>query len=137
MANNTATQVGIGGVIGGGSVLVADGLLRYFADDKPVAGTAGAEPKRPMLFEYAPLFSLLAGAAGTFGVYMWGGGSVPAVASAMCAAFAATSAPIDNYFVEARAEKDAKEAAAPGSNANLPGMATFANRLAGVQKAGL
>lgn len=106
---STEQNVGFGALLGGGSAVLTNVLVRYFADDEitqPKDETT--QPTRPFLYENAPLMGLIPGAVATFVAYKWMGGAPAAVACAITALFAATAPPIDDWIVDARAEKDAK-----------------------------
>jgi hypothetical protein len=74
----------------------------------------------------------------TFVSYKWLGGAAPAVACAITSLFAGAAAPIDNWVVEARAEKDAKELAGGKETESGTGrrFAGFAQRLGGMRRVG-
>lgn len=126
----TSQEVGIGGLIGGIAAVATNLGLRYFADNKMTQPTAvGEQPSRPFMYEHAPLLGLVPVAIGTFVAYKWLGGAPAAVACALTGLFAATAPPIDDWVVEARAEKDAKEAQEPAGN-GVERYNSYADRMA-------
>jgi hypothetical protein len=111
---NTAQEVGIGSLVGGGAAVLTNLGLRYFADDKLTQPTeAGEVPSRPFLYEHAPLLGLIPVGLATAASYYWLGGAPAAVGCFLTGLFAATAAPIDDWVCDARAEKDAAEVAEP------------------------
>lgn len=130
-------NVGFGALLGGGSAILTNVLIRYFADNKMTQATAaGEQPSKPFVYEHSPLFGLLPTAAAAFAAYKWLGGAPAAVAAAICGLFASTAPPIDNWIVQARKEKDATEAAgAAGSGGTTGRFGSLADRMAGLKRA--
>ena len=133
----TEQNVGFGALLGGGSAVLTNVLIRYFADNKmEQPKEAGQQPSRPFVYEHAPLFGLIPTAAASFAAYKWLGGAPAAVAAAICGLFASTAPPIDDWIVDARQEKDSKEAQGnAGNNADAGKFASLADRMAGMKKA--
>jgi hypothetical protein len=132
----TAQEVGIGALIGGGSAILTNLGLRYFADNAMTQPTAvGEEPSRPFMYEHAPLLGLIPTAIGTFVSYKWLGGAPAAVACALTGLFAATAPPIDDWVVEARQEKDAAAEQEPGTSNGTGRYASYRDRLAAMKAA--
>jgi hypothetical protein len=93
---------------------------------KPDVRVLGLAPAR---------LGLVPAALGTFVAYKWLGGAPAAVACALTGLFTATAPPIDDWVVEARAEKDAKEAQEPGENGKVERYASYRDRLSHLKAA--
>lgn len=132
----TPQEVGIGALIGGIAAIGTNLGLRYFADDAMTQPTAvGEQPSRPFMYEHAPLLGLVPVAIGTFVAYKWLGGAPAAVACALTGLFTATAPPIDDWVVEARAEKDAKAAQEPDAGNGTSRYASYRDRLSHLKAA--
>ncbi len=128
-----AQEVGFGALIGGVAAVGTNLGLRYFADDKMTQPTeAGATPTRPFLYEHAPLLGLVPVGLATLASWKWLGGAPAAISCAITGLFAATAPPIDDWVVEARAEKDAAEKQEPGAGNGTDRYNSYADRLRGI-----
>lgn len=108
MALSSAQKIGVGALMGGVASVGTSMLLRYFADNKGTAATAGGEVEFPILWEHAPLIGILGGALATgLAYYLWG--TEAAVAAGMTALVAGVAPEADAWVEEARSEKDLEE----------------------------